>query len=207
MIKLVPPPPLVPLLLCASMALGLSGCGSGDEPGADPGALSTSATSPEAPGSTSPTAETGPEPEVEPATGPRVRLPALQIRLPDDGWDLSSVDGGFGSGIARDGTGQILVNQFPDIASNPDLDRLTRIRLQQVKENEPFPVAIGEDLTLDGVPARIIEGSGDGVHVSVLKSLVLVPEQLTLTLEMRTTGSAALHRERVESVLASWQWR
>lgn len=60
-----------------------------------------------------------------------------------------------------------------------------------MEENESFPVAIGEDLTLDGAPARIIEGSGDGVHVSVLESLVLVPEQLTLTLEMRTTRSAA----------------
>ncbi len=74
-------------------------------------------------------------------------------------------------------------------------------------EPEPFPVAFGEDLTIDGVDARTIEGSGGGVHVFVLKSLLTQPEQLSLTLEIRTTGSRALHRERVESVLASWEWR
>lgn len=197
-------PTVLSLLLGVGLALASSACGA-DEPeaGPDPTSGPTPAPAEEVSGSSEPGASTAPAP----ATGPRIRLPVLQVRLPDDGWIISAVDGGFGSGIASDGTGQVLVDQFPDISTTPDLDVNARIALQEAKRLESFPMAYGEGLLVDGVEARTIEGSGDGVHVYVLKSLVTQPEQLSINLEVRTTGSADLHRERVDAVLASWEWR
>ena len=208
MIKPASPHLLVPLLLGATLALGLSACGSGEEPEAAPAPSSGASASPgESEASPSAEPETEAEPEAEPATGPRVRLPELQVRLPDDTWTPSPVQGGFGGGFTEDGTGQLFVNQFPTISSNPSLDQLAEIQLQQLRRRESFPVAIGDEITVDGIGGISLEGSGGGTHVFVLETVILQPEPLAVSLEIRTRGDQALHRERVESVLASWEWR
>lgn len=131
----------------------------------------------------------------------------LQLRLPDDTWTPSPVQGGFGGGFTEDGTGQLFVDQFPVISSRPSLDRLAKIGLQQTKRSESFPVAFGTEVTVGGVDGYTIEGNGGGTHLFILGTLVLEPEPLTVSLEIRTRGGEALHRERVDSVLASLEWR
>lgn len=208
MIKPASPTPLAALLLGATLALGSSACGSGEGPEVAPAPSSGAPVSPsESEASPSAAPETGAEREAEPATGPRVRLPVLQVRLPDDTWTPSPVQGGFGGGFTEDGTGQLFVNQFPTISSDPSLDQLAEIRLEQLRRDESFPVAIGDEVTVDGIGGVSLEGSGGGTHVFVLETLVLQPEPLAVAVEIRTRGGEALHRERVESVLASWQWR
>ncbi|WP_261821050.1 hypothetical protein [Nocardioides sp. OK12] len=136
-----------------------------------------------------------------------MRFPSAQLRLPDETWTAKPADKGSGGGYAPRLSGQLFVNEVPTITNDPDLDELLDLSLADANRNESFAVRLGPARDLDGVSVAVLEGSGGGEHLVRFETVVLEPQPAYLTLEIRTTGSAALHRERVEAVVASWQWR
>ena len=192
---------IVAPLLCLAFTLG--GCGAADETSAaddDPSPSTSPASS--APGEIEATA-----PEVPAASGARLRFPSAQLRLPDKTWTAKPADKGSGGGYAPRLSGQLFLNEVPTITNAPDLAELLDLSLADANRNESFAVRLGPERDLDGVPVAVLEGRGGGEHLVRLETVVLEPQPAYLTLEIRTTGSAALHRERVEAVVASWQWR
>ncbi len=191
---------LSPLLLCT--ALVVAGC-SGD----DDGSAAGGATPPTAP----PTSSTPTEPEssapaAPPATGARLTLPSAAVRVPDDDWVTEAADTGAGGAYLLDGTGGLTLLEVPTLTDDPDLDLLVELTLDNAKADNPFPMRLGEAREVDGVEMPLIEGKGGGKHVTILKSVVLDPAA-TIHFELRTTGPASLHRQRLESMLATWRWR
>lgn len=187
-------------LLCVAFTVG--GCSTGDE---TPVAGDT--TSPSAPTGTSAAAE--PEssaPAAPPATGARLTLPSAAVRVPDDDWVTEAADTGAGGAYLLDGTGGLTLLEVPTLTDDPDLDLLVELTLDNAKADNPFPMRLGEPREVDGVEMPLIEGNGGGKHVTILKSVVLDPAA-TIHFELRTTGPASLHRERLESMLATWRWR
>ncbi|GHJ61140.1 hypothetical protein NOK12_36580 [Nocardioides sp. OK12] len=187
-------------LLCVAFTVG--GCGAGDEtPVADD---ATSASTPT--GSSAPTEPESTAPEVPPATGARLTLPSAAVRVPDDDWVARPADQGSGGAFLLNGRGGVTLMEVPTLTDDPDLDHLVELTLDSAKANNPFPMRLGEAREVDGVEMPLIEGSGGGKHVTILRSVVLDPAA-TILLELRTTGPASLHRERLESMLATWRWR
>lgn len=192
---------VVPPLLCVAFAAG--GCGAGSEDSVTDDATSLSAS----PASSAPAEVEDSTPAVSAATGARLRFPSAQLRLPDKTWTAKPADKGSGGGYAPRLSGQLFVNEVPTITDDPDLDELLDLSLADANRNESFAVRVGPERDLDGVPVAVLEGRGGGEHLVRFETVVLEPQPAYLTLEIRTTGSAALHRERVEAVVASWQWR
>ncbi|GHJ61137.1 hypothetical protein NOK12_36550 [Nocardioides sp. OK12] len=191
---------LAPLLLCT--ALVVAGCSGGDD-----GSAAGGATPPAAP--TTPSTPTEPEssaPAVPPATGTRLALPSAAVRVPDDDWVTEAADTGAGGAYLLDGSGGLTLLEVPTLTDDPDLDHLVELTLDNAKADNPFPMRLGEPREVDGVEMPLIEGGGGGKHVTILKSVVLDPAA-TIHFELRTTGPASLHRERLESMLATWRWR
>ena len=187
-------------LLCVTFTVG--GCSAGDE---TPVAGDT--TSPSAPTGTSAPAE--PEssaPAVPPATGARLTLPSAAVRVPDDDWVTEAADTGAGGAYLLDGSGGLTLLEVPTLTDDPDLDHLVELTLDNAKADNPFPMRLGEPREVDGVEMPLIEGKGGGKHVTILRSVVLDPAA-TILFSLRTTGPASLHRERLESMLATWRWR
>ena len=187
-------------LLCVAFTVG--GCGAGDET-----PLAGDTTSPSAsPVSSGPAAPESSAPAVPPATGTRLALPSAAVRVPDDDWVAEAADKGAGGAYLLDGSGGLTLLEVPTLTDDPDLDVLVELTLDNARANNPFPMRLQEPREVDGVEMPLIEGSGGGKHVTILRSVVLDPAA-TILFELRTTGPASLHRERLESMLATWRWR
>ncbi len=187
-------------LLCVAFTVG--GCGAGDET-----PLAGDTTSPSAsPVSSGPVAPESSAPAVPPATGTRLALPSAAVRVPDDDWVTEAADTGAGGAYLLDGSGGLTLLEVPTLTDDPDLDVLVELTLDNARANNPFPMRLQEPREVDGVEMPLIEGSGGGKHVTILRSVVLDPAA-TILFELRTTGPASLHRDRLESMLATWRWR
>ena len=192
---------IVAPLLCSVLAVGSCSAG-GEAPVAD------DATSPAAsPGSRAPAEVDDSSLAASEATGARLRFPSAQLRLPDQTWTAKSAAKGSGGGYAPGLSGKLFINEVPTITNYPDLDELLDLSLADANRDESFAVRLGPERDLDGVSVAVLEGSGGREHMVRLETGVLEPQPAYLTLEIRTSGSAALHRERVDAVVASWQWR
>lgn len=147
-----------------SLGVGLSACSSDQ---ADPQAVPSTSTTPSSPATpissapTSPPSPTSPSapstPAVEPATGRRVSIGAISMRIPA-GWSYN--DGGINPFI-RGGTGG-LGSRYATISSTPDLSggSITLDRAVKLLIKSAYP---------DRAPQRLADREIDGVRFARVK--------------------------------------
>lgn len=194
------PARVVALALGASVML--AGCADDDDPEAgDPPASPTSA----APTSGSPTTEPSPTDEPStpaPATGPRLALEDVALRLPK-GWFVDNDDASFlVVGAAGDRSATITLSSFP--ALNPDVSiaRLARITAR----TGGYPRgSIRPETTMAGLPAFHVAGwvtGQDTEEFGVLHDGDIVSVEFNFK-----EGLEVGRQELIDSVLATVEFR
>ena len=187
---------VVAMALAASLMLaGCSDDAKGDGPSASPSSSSASA---------SPTTEPSPtaEPSVTPASGPRLALEDVEIRLPE-GWSVDNDDASFlVVGTADDRSGIINLSSFP--ALNPDV---SIARLGQITADKGgFPRdSVQPETTMAGLPAYHVAGpvaGDDSEQFGVLHDGDIVTVEFVFR-----RGPKDGRQELIDSVLATVQFR
>ncbi|ANH36800.1 hypothetical protein I601_0347 [Nocardioides dokdonensis FR1436] len=192
----------VAIALLLSLALATAGCGGEDGSPSSEAAPSTSTSPSEEPSSSS-----APEPQVDEATGPRLKVPEAAIRMPDQDWIVQIRDGGSQSGATYGSqTGYISISSFP-VLSSPDLDEYADLTLEAFRDRQGFDVGPGEDLEVGGVEGRTFVGTSERGPYFVFLAIVGTTEASTVEVEVETSGSVKAHQRAVDSVLASLEWR
>lgn len=183
-------------LLCAGLGVTTSACGADDTAG--PASPPSSAQSTAAPETTAPT-----EPPPRPATGPLLSIPVAQVRAPG-GWRIVTDDPSFKTAYDEQGLSLVRIDTFPQLAADPDLDRMAATRLESLQGSAMVPVTLQGPYELEGVEARLFTGRQDGNHLFELLALV---DDAAVSVTVDSFSSAEVHRKRVEAVLASFRWR
>jgi hypothetical protein len=145
------PPRVAALTLGASLVL--AGCSDGDAAGGDDPPTSSSPSS----SSTSPATEPSStdEPSVMPASGPKLALEDVELRMPE-GWHLDDDDVSFlVIGMADDRSATIALTSFP--ALNPDVSVAQLARITVRNAGYP-PGSIQPETTMAGLPAFHVAG-------------------------------------------------
>jgi len=188
-------PAWVGTTLC--LALLVTGCGGDDgaEGGSGPDAPSSSATSDGAADPTDPTTTTA---TVEPATGPRLALDDVEIRLPVQ-WSVEHDLVGFErGGSADDRTAAIFLSSFPALDPNMTVARLAEVTEKQ----DGYPRgSVQDETTVAGLPAFHVAGRVAGTYTEefgVLHDGNIVAVEFVLR-----RGPDTGFEELIESVLAT----
>lgn len=189
-----------PAWVALCTALLLTGCGDDEPEGDGPPASPSSSVTP-----TSPTEESSPTedvPAVEPATGPRLALEDVALRMPE-GWTVDENQASFQvNGTSPNGAGRIYLSSFPSLDPDVSIARLARITVKNVG----YPKnSIQRETTLAGRPAFHVAGrvAGDDVEQfgTLLDGNVVAVEFVFYR------GKDTGRQELIDSVLASVKWR
>ena len=183
-------------LLCAGLGVTTSACGADDAAG--PASPPSSAQSTAAPQTTAPT-----EPPPRPATGPLLSIPVAQVRAPG-GWRIVTDDPSFKTAYDEQGLSLVRIDIFPQLATDPDIDRMAATRLESLQGSAMVPVTLQGPYELEGVEGRLFTGRRDG---NPLFELLFLVDDAAVSVTIDSFSSVGVHRKRVESVLASFRWR
>jgi hypothetical protein len=178
----------------------LAACGdSDDETTADPTPTTSSSSSP----ATASSSPSSPGSTVAPATGRLVDTSFFSVHVPE-GWRvIESVPDLAVTADDTDGLDLISFTMTKTYGKEFTLDELARQALRTTPWSKQPGIA--PVTTLAGAPAYHLSGPvGNGFQADAF-GLVHGEENVMVSIE--TQGSAATHREIVESVLATWQWK
>jgi len=150
--------------LLAAGALGLALAASGCTADEDAPSSSPSGTpSASADDTSAPPASADPSASVTPASGPRLGVDTVRLRLFDDpGWSRTRVGTTVLAGV-RGEAGRLDVSVSDIGTINGDLDQNADATLQVASREDP-PVARVADRVVDGVTCYVLEGRDDEVH-------------------------------------------
>lgn len=182
---------VVPLFVSV---LALAGCGSGGTDAAEPPPAESSDTQ-------AGEASSAPTPSVAPATGPRVRVDELTLRLPDG---FSRPRPMLGLGYTSLGPGGSIVAVAEVEAQSKTDSSLERSMRRSTLWGDIEP-ARAADRLVDGVTMiHLHAGSTPGMYDDVFGAHV--GEHL-VSLEFTLAGGPRARERLVESVLATAEWR
>ena len=193
----------------SSAVLGLTGCGSDEEPSGAGEATQSGAPTESASGSpsVSPSEEASEDPYagVAPATGPLLEMESLVARLPE-GWKREEVTSQLHTG-SEDETGVALAEVAPIVP--PPFDELARqssrnrIDVKKLDRKENVWIAGREWFRLEGWGVS----PAGGRYYIVDYGIPLVDSAARLTFTLPPSMSPKERVEFMEPVLASVEWR
>ena len=191
--------------LAVATALGLLalGCGDSDPPKAEPSG-SPSGSPSGTPSSSPATPTASSSPTVEPADGPRFRLPTVSGAFPAKWRIIGETSGSIGAGDTDPISGGfIFVADVPSLGSG-NFDDIVANVLKEYDDEKVRPVR-KENRVVNGVEGWVLEGASETADMVYHWGTVIDGQDVTFFFEYRNPPKDPMRI--VDAVLATVQWR